>query len=969
MLNLEPLHPHDLLSWMAIPTYPGVYILGSFARHVTIYSQQMRAFNLVDALCKTGQLLPGARVAVVGGGVAGVTAAAAAAVRGADVTIIESDEHFFPIQRNAGNRYLHPHIYDWPLYELEAGREDKAGFPFLDWDADEAGNVFSELKDKWKELFDKHAARLRKPNKLMKTRVTGIHKRADAGAIELTLERSEADKVVLENLQAEIVILALGFGREFSSSDLQTYWEQAPLDAVTQKKLRWLVSGYGDGGLTDLMRLCINDFRHHKFVNKYESDPNVRAKLRKLLSDNKTQSVRGVFEELSKQLKDESLITTEQLRKDTEVIFNAPKNYLESEGSSILNKFIVFQLEQRRRFERQEGWLNLPVPTPNPENRKYTIQFIDKDKNIIKTDYFDRLVVRHGPERPFSESTFPEIWKATEDLRKRWEAQSQSNDRTRVQIWDPADFDPSTAPHPIMPKNEPQTDVDLSCVVVESTKTRPQTTLSSLVSTAINSHKKPIGVSLKPPRKEGNIKADFETIKINEALRSQEQYNRAVNLLCKADVAVIDVTGYEPGVMVLLGIRSAVRRGVTIVTTNQKLDSAEWSNLPFNLKELYPLSLFSDTKKSITSPEHPNQIVGGTIAKALAHYNSLQFYQDVPAYEAVRRFDAASKEEAQRILWLCSFRPRYDAHAEYIESGYIAAFAEEKNERGQYKYPLERITEIVSPQVVTQKLYSAIRRTVLCLVDWSFWSPNVFFELGVRLAVSNFGPICLLASDALEAPPELEQRAADNAITNELLEQREMLKKLFRPLEYSLEAESQEMFEEKRQELFDEIRARHSAMQDYETPGRSRLRIPPTFGAFPFDHTYKFVGGLLPLQNEPGAWSAHDFLTTTADSLIGASTPTDLSLPVLYANVNNDLDKQARDAAKEALIAAWYYLRNRHPEMLYKPGKVHKDYADLSFRLPDLLRASNDKKDEELLKLVQQEIRVLMKVSEEPAYE
>src|SRR5262249_12719299 len=31
-----------------------------------------------------------------------------------------------------------------------------------------------------------------------------------------------------------------------------------------------------------------------------------------------------------------------------------------------------------------------------------------------------------------------------------------------------------------------------------------------------------------------------------------------------------------------------------------------------------------------------------------------------------------------------------------------------------------------------------------CVVDWTYWRPNVFFELGVRLACSDTGPICLL---------------------------------------------------------------------------------------------------------------------------------------------------------------------------------------------------------------------------------
>ena len=57
---------------------PGLYLLGSLERGVTVYSQQVRAHNLVWALW---ELQPERRpklgsVAVVGGGVAGLTVAA-----------------------------------------------------------------------------------------------------------------------------------------------------------------------------------------------------------------------------------------------------------------------------------------------------------------------------------------------------------------------------------------------------------------------------------------------------------------------------------------------------------------------------------------------------------------------------------------------------------------------------------------------------------------------------------------------------------------------------------------------------------------------------------------------------------------------------------------------------------------------------------------------------------------------------
>jgi predicted NAD/FAD-binding protein len=56
---------------------PGLYVIGSLERGVTIYSQQVRAHNLAWALSELhrGERKLG-KVAIVGGGIAGLTMAA-----------------------------------------------------------------------------------------------------------------------------------------------------------------------------------------------------------------------------------------------------------------------------------------------------------------------------------------------------------------------------------------------------------------------------------------------------------------------------------------------------------------------------------------------------------------------------------------------------------------------------------------------------------------------------------------------------------------------------------------------------------------------------------------------------------------------------------------------------------------------------------------------------------------------------
>jgi len=78
-------------------------------------SLQQRAFNIVWVL-KTEGLL-GQSVAVVGAGLAGITAALAARQAGAVVTLVERKPEVLHLQRGSQLRYIHPNVYEWPVPE------------------------------------------------------------------------------------------------------------------------------------------------------------------------------------------------------------------------------------------------------------------------------------------------------------------------------------------------------------------------------------------------------------------------------------------------------------------------------------------------------------------------------------------------------------------------------------------------------------------------------------------------------------------------------------------------------------------------------------------------------------------------------------------------------------------------------------------------------------------------------------
>src|ERR1017187_8874394 len=88
----EALSPDDILARMKVEDdekFPNVYVLGCQQRPLTFHSQQHRAFNLIWALMSRGKLAPKQRLGIVGGGLAGMTAAAAAMSKGVYVKLIE----------------------------------------------------------------------------------------------------------------------------------------------------------------------------------------------------------------------------------------------------------------------------------------------------------------------------------------------------------------------------------------------------------------------------------------------------------------------------------------------------------------------------------------------------------------------------------------------------------------------------------------------------------------------------------------------------------------------------------------------------------------------------------------------------------------------------------------------------------------------------------------------------------------
>lgn len=82
----------EILELSLVPgSTPAVYNIGLAARRITIADQQRRAINLVWALVCEHRVAAGDKIAIIGGGVAGTTAATYAAKLGVVATVFEKN--------------------------------------------------------------------------------------------------------------------------------------------------------------------------------------------------------------------------------------------------------------------------------------------------------------------------------------------------------------------------------------------------------------------------------------------------------------------------------------------------------------------------------------------------------------------------------------------------------------------------------------------------------------------------------------------------------------------------------------------------------------------------------------------------------------------------------------------------------------------------------------------------------------
>lgn len=408
--------PKDILGHMEIEPRPGLFILGSRERRVTFYAQQVRALNLIYALMEGGRIEPGDAIAVIGGGIAGVTAAAGAALKGLDVTLLEKNSELLHLQTNCAKRWIHPRIYDWP--DTDALRDDTNDLGVLPWKAGLAQDVIRQIRGGWDALVADSRLKLHCEMSIHSLKLT-----PDADGWKLRWEPKLSSK------RFKVIILAVGFGLEKGLSPIpaHSYWEDDSLDQSEKHGARtYLISGVGDGGLTDVLRASLHAFRHDLFVQELGLDPRTNPKARTLAerlqhiekeAANAGQKSSELITDRYRELEGLSSFVDEALkkrvRKDRTVVLNGPTESPLTLESSMLNRYLVSRLVFQGAITYQEG--TILEGGILPEGKRWKVTAGSEALGV-----FDEVIIRHGTD-PALVGLIPgmDLWKESESLRHK----------------------------------------------------------------------------------------------------------------------------------------------------------------------------------------------------------------------------------------------------------------------------------------------------------------------------------------------------------------------------------------------------------------------------------------------------------------------------------------------------------------------------------------------------------------------
>ncbi|MEM9358672.1 MAG: NAD(P)-binding protein [Pseudomonadota bacterium] len=308
---------------------------------VTVYSQQARALNLTAEIIRRDLIGQDSKIAVIGGGISGITAAAALAMQGVrpKVRIYEQRDCLVHLQQRSPDRFVHPNIYNWPHPN---SLQKDANLPILSWTAGSAGEVASQCLEQFDAIANEYAIEI-----ILEAKVIGLETLEHEG-VKVTSSAFTSPNVY------DIVIIAVGFGYEREiKGENESYWSSSrfvgSLRTAEENPLVF-ISGNGDGGLVDFAMAAFNGFNHIEICEAVVSFSGLEAVEQAILQidaqalGNDKIDIFSEYDRILPPLLPRGFLLriSELLRPNVELIFHTSNQNLFRQNTAPLNRFIAW---------------------------------------------------------------------------------------------------------------------------------------------------------------------------------------------------------------------------------------------------------------------------------------------------------------------------------------------------------------------------------------------------------------------------------------------------------------------------------------------------------------------------------------------------------------------------------------------------------------------------------------------------
>ena len=379
-----------------------LFLLGSFEKGLTIYNQQVRALNLAWAMVEASATESLNRVAVIGGGIAGLTAAAGLLKKGVKhVSVFEKHAALCPLQQGSDARWVHPRIYEWPN---DGSTLPTAALPLLNWNAGRASDVVVEILKEWKSLKQSLSVQ-QEVDTHINVRHLRVSRKMEIEWVGQKLAGGPETPSVGTKEPFDSIILAVGFGVERDAKI--GYWRNESLGqpALEPGRKCYLVSGHGDGALVDLFRIRIARFRQDRIlVDLFSRNERLMTQLKKMKNEldaghippeelyDRFENIAQVESEDFKRLRDD---LQSRLRTDTEVVLrlHEVESFKKAFASktSFQNKFLLYALYKAGGF----------YPSSEAEDTLLQEYGIARDRVIRRHGVDPKIVIQSVLDRDF----------------------------------------------------------------------------------------------------------------------------------------------------------------------------------------------------------------------------------------------------------------------------------------------------------------------------------------------------------------------------------------------------------------------------------------------------------------------------------------------------------------------------------------------------------------------------------------